>query len=118
MKWFRRKDEDADERRSKIPVIGLDEAIDGLRADLTTAINRSAGQPVQFPIDKMTVELDVLATKSVDGKARFKVPIVEVELGGKGRRMHANTQKVTVEFGSPVDQGGQPVKATVKSDDR
>jgi hypothetical protein len=56
------------------------------------------------------VELTVRATRSVDGKARFKVPIVEVELGGGGSRERGTKQTVTVVFGDPVDREGKPVK--------
>ena len=95
-----------------VPGIGLDDAIEALRADLIAAMEKGAGKPVQFPVAKMTVELDVVATRSVDGKAGFKVPFVEVELGGGGGWRREDTQKVTVEFGSPVDQDGRPVKVS------
>ena len=98
------------EDESRVPGIGLDDAIEALRADLTAAMGKAAGKPMQFPVEKMTVELDVVATRSADGKAGFKVPIVAVELGGGGGWSRENTQKVTVEFGSPVDQDGTPVK--------
>ena len=56
------------------------------------------------------MELTVTATRSVDGKAGFKVPIVEVELGGGGSRERGTGQTVTVVFGGPVDRDGNPVK--------
>jgi hypothetical protein len=40
-----------------------------------------AGSDIQLPVESMTVVLKVTATRSVDGKAGFKVPIVELELG-------------------------------------
>ena len=55
----------------------------------------------------MTVELTVTATRSVDGKAGFTVPVVGVELGGGGARERGSEQKVTVVFGGPVDRDGQ-----------
>jgi hypothetical protein len=103
---------------SKVPGIGLDTAIEALRADLIAAMERGAGKPIQFPVNKMTVELNVVATKSIDGKAGFKVPLVEVELGGGGGWKRENTQKVTVEFGSPVDRDGNPVKVARHSGDK
>jgi hypothetical protein len=98
------------EDKPEVPGIGLDDAIEALRADLIAAMNKGAGESIQFPVEKMTVELDVVATKSADGKAGFKVPIVEVELGGGGGWSRESTQKVTVEFGSPVDEDGNPIK--------
>ena len=50
------------------------------------------------------------ATRPLDGKAGFKVPIVALEVGGGGRRQHADAQKVTVHFGRPMDRDGNPVK--------
>jgi hypothetical protein len=97
--------------------VGLADAIEALRADLVTAIRKGAAQPVQFPIAKLTVELQVVATRSADGKAGFKVPVVSVELGGSGRWQRENAQKITVEFGAPVDHEGRPVKVASASDE-
>ena len=63
----------------------------------------------------MTVELTVTATREVNGRAGFKVPIVEVELGGGGSRERGSGQKVTVVFGGPVDRQGNPVKVAQAS---
>lgn len=90
---------------SKAAGIGLSEAIEGLRADLMAAMTAGAGQSIQFPIAKMTVELEVVATRGVDGKAGFKV----MELGGSANSPRENTQTVTIEFGSPVDHEGRSV---------
>jgi Trypsin-co-occurring domain 2 len=62
--------------------LGLAEAIESLRDDLLKARAAGATSEIQLPVESMTVELTVTATRSVDGKAGFKVPIVEVELGG------------------------------------
>lgn len=87
---------------------GLAEAIGILRDELLAAREAGAESAVQLPIESMTVELTVTASRSVDGKAGFKVPFVEV--GGGGTRGHGNEQRVTVTFGSPVDAQGRPVK--------
>jgi hypothetical protein len=55
----------------------------------------------------MTVELTVTATRSVDGKAGFKVPIVEVALGVGGSRHRADGDGGVR---GPVDRDGKPVK--------
>jgi Trypsin-co-occurring domain 2 len=99
----------------KVASIGLSEAIQGLRAELVAAVAAGVGEPIQFPIAKMTVELQIVATKSVDGKAGFRVPIIELEVGGGGNWQRENTQTVTVEFGSPVDREGRPVKVVSAS---
>jgi Trypsin-co-occurring domain 2 len=90
--------------------LGLAEAIESLRDDLLKARVAGATSNIQLPVESMTVELTVTATREVNGKAGFKVPIVEVELGGGGSRERGTGQKVTVVFGGPVDREGKPVK--------
>jgi len=75
--------------------LGLAEAIEALRDDLLKARAAGATSDIQLPVESMTVELTVTATRSRQGKAGFKVPIVEVELGGGGSQEHATGQKVT-----------------------
>jgi hypothetical protein len=90
--------------------VGLAEAIEALRDDLLKARAAGAKSDIQLPVESMTVELTVTATREVNGKAGFKVPIVPVELGGGGSREHGTGQKVTVVFSGPVDRDGNPVK--------
>jgi hypothetical protein len=97
--------------------IGLAEAIAALRDELLRARAAGAGSEIQLPVESMTVELTVTATRTAEGKAGFKVPIVEVELGGGGSRERADQQTVTVVFGSPVDRSGNPVKVADASDE-
>jgi hypothetical protein len=48
----------------------------------------------------VTVELAVTATRSLDGKAGFVVPVMGLQLdGGGGARERGSEQKVTVVFG-------------------
>jgi hypothetical protein len=95
--------------------LGLADAIGMLRDDLLKAQAAGAGSEIQLPVESMTVELKITATRSKDGKAGFKVPIVELELGGGGRRERGSEQTVTVVFGGPVDREGRPVKVMQRS---
>ncbi len=95
---------------SKDGNVGLAEAIGVLRDELLRARAAGASSDIQLPVESMTVQLKVMATRSVDGKAGFKVPIVELELGGGGGRQRGSEQVVTVVFGAPVDRSGKPVK--------
>ncbi|GAB3852276.1 trypco2 family protein [Dactylosporangium cerinum] len=97
--------------------IGLAEAIAALRDELLQARAEGSGRDIQLPVESMTVELTVTATRSAEGKAGFKVPIVELELGGGGSRQRADEQKVTVVFGGPVDRLGQPIKVANAGDE-
>ena len=96
--------------RGSVEGLGLAEAIESLRDDLLQARAAGASSEIQLPVESMTVELTVTATRTREGKAGFKVPIVEVELGGGGSRKRGMGQRVTVVFGAPVDRDGKPVK--------
>lgn len=96
--------------------LGLADAIGLLRDELLEARAAGGTSDIQLPIESMTVELTVRATKSADGKAGFKVPIVDLELGGGGGRQRGSEQTVTVVFGGPVDRDGTPVKVASASD--
>src|SRR5579859_4831344 len=96
--------------------LGLAKAIGLLRDELLRARAEGASSDIQLPVDSMTVELTVTATRSLDGKAGFTVPFVGLELGGGGGREHASGQKVTVVFGGPVDRQGNPVKVASAAD--
>jgi hypothetical protein len=95
--------------------LGLADAIGLLRDELLEAQAAAADSDIQLPVESMTVELKVTATRSVDGKAGFKVPVVELELGGGGSQERGSVQTVTVVFGGPVDRQGRPVKVMQRS---
>jgi len=96
--------------------IGLAEAIGLLRDELLRARAIGANSDIQLPVESMTVVLTVSATRSMDGKAGFVVPIVGVELGGGSSRQRGSEQTVTVVFGGPVDRSGHPVKVASADD--
>jgi hypothetical protein len=97
--------------------IGLAEAIQLLRDDLLKAQASGAGQPIQLPVDSMTVQLQVIATKKADGKAGFRIPIIDTELGGSVGWQREAMQTVTVVFAGPVDREGNPVKVAASGDE-
>ena len=105
-------------RAAEADGLGLAEATEALRDDLLKARAAGASSEIQLPVESMTVELTVTATREVNGKAGFKVPIVEVELGGGGSRERGSGQKVTVVFGGPVDRAGNPVKVAQPGSER
>jgi hypothetical protein len=95
--------------------LGLAEAIEVLRDELLKARATGGESDIQLPVESMTVELTVTATRSVDGKAGFTVPVVNLQLGGGGGRERGSEQKMTVVFGGPVDRQGRPVKVAQPS---
>jgi hypothetical protein len=90
--------------------LGLADAIGLLRDELLRAHAEAADADIQLPVESMTVELTVTATRSADGRAGFAVPVVGLQLGGGGARERGSEQKVTVVFGGPVDREGNVVK--------
>jgi hypothetical protein len=96
--------------------IGLADAIALLRDELLRARAAGGNSSIQLPVDSMIVELTVTATRSLDGKAGFIVPLVGLELGGGGGHGHASEHKVTVVFSAPVDRDGRPVKLAPATD--
>jgi hypothetical protein len=96
--------------------LGLAEAIGLLRDELLRARAAGAGSDIQLPVESMTVQMTVTAIRSADGKAGFRVPIVDLELGGGAGRQRGSEQAVTVVFGGPVDREGRPVKVASAGD--
>lgn len=94
---------------------GLEQAIEALREDLTKA-SKAGGDGVKFPVTSVTVELNVVATKSKNGKAGFKVPWVNVELGGEMAKSNQITNTLTIVLGPPVDAQGNQVRVGETSD--
>jgi hypothetical protein len=98
--------------------LGLADAIGLLRDELLNARAAGADSDIQLPVESMTVELTVTATRSLDGTAGFTVPVVGLQVGGGGARERGSEQKVTVVFGGPVDPAGDPVKVAQPSSER
>jgi hypothetical protein len=96
--------------------LGLADAIGLLRDELLRARAAGGRSDIQLPVNSMTVELTVTATRSRDGKAGFTIPVVGLELGGGAGREHAARHTVTVVFGAPVDRAGNPVKVASATD--
>lgn len=106
----------AEKDAGPVPGLGLADAIALLRNDLLRARAAGGESDIQLPVDSMTVELTVTATRSIDGKAGFTVPLVGLDLGVGGEREHSSGNKVTVVFGAPVDRAGNPVKVASASE--
>ena len=95
--------------------LGLADAIAMLRDDLLKAQEQGVDSDIQLPISSMTVELAVHATREANGKAAFRVPVINVELGGGASFGHGSEHTVTVVFDGPVDRNGNPVKVASAS---
>jgi hypothetical protein len=96
--------------------LGLAEAIGLLRDELLKARAAGADSDIQLPVESMTVDLTITVTRSMDGRAGFTVPVVNLQLGGGLAHERGLEQKVKVVFGGPVDRAGNPVKVASGSD--
>lgn len=96
--------------------IGLSDAIEALHAELAVAQGRSLAHGIRFPVESMTVEFKMGAVKTKDGKAAFRIPVINAELGGSAGWSDESTQTVTVVFGAPVDGEGNAVRVVQSSD--
>ncbi|GAA4459758.1 trypco2 family protein [Phytohabitans houttuyneae] len=94
---------------------GLADAIEALKADLAAAAASGSGFPT-FPVTSATIELKVVATRSKSGKAGFKVPFVNAELGGEVGRQDEAVSTIILELGAPVDAHGNQVSVTDTAD--
>jgi hypothetical protein len=97
--------------------LGLADAIGLLRDELLRARAAGAGSEIQLPVASMTVQLTVTATRTVDGKAGFRIPFIELEVGGGAGRERGSQQLVTVVFGGPVDREGRPMPVAEETDE-
>jgi hypothetical protein len=95
---------------AEVEGVGLAQALESIRADLLSARASGEDADVRLPVQSVTVVLQVVATVDFEGKAGFKVPVVNVELGASGGRSWEKTSTITVVLGPPVDRSGVPVK--------
>jgi hypothetical protein len=102
----------------QIDGVGLDEALEALREELASAAAIAADKDIQFPVETVTVELKVGVTKSKDGRAGLRVPLIGAELGGSVGGDRETVQTVTLVLSAPVDQEGRPVRVAKASSNR
>lgn len=96
--------------------IGLAEAIDQIKAGLASAQAKPAVEGIWLPVKSVTVELKVVATRSADAKAGFKVPLIDLELGGSGALSQEHTHTITLVFDAPIDKHRNPIQVEMTSD--
>ena len=90
--------------------IGLVEAIEAVRAELTRAVEQNADKKIQFPVEKVDLDFHVGVTRSVDGSGGIRFWVIE--LGGRASRESESVHTVKVSLGAPVDEQGKAIKVT------
>ncbi len=87
--------------------IGLEDAIRAVRAELTRAMQAGTGEKIRFRVNAVSLDFQVVVTKSAEanGKIRFWV----VDLGAGGKLESAQTHTVHVDL-EPVTDAGEAVE--------
>lgn len=70
--------------------VGLADAIEALRDELTDAMNRGAGKPMRFTLEPIELTVEVVVTKDAHGKIGWQV----LEFGGSVEKERTQTLKV------------------------
>ncbi|CCK30570.1 hypothetical protein BN159_6191 [Streptomyces davaonensis JCM 4913] len=91
-------------------LVGLSDAIEGLRAELESARRAGAGKAVRFEVAEVTVTLEAVASRERDGSGRVQWWVLN--LGGGMRSGAQETQTVTLRLvpkseGGPLDVSGE-----------
>ncbi len=86
--------------------VPLADAIDELRRELSSALERGRGEAVQFELGPVTMEFEVGITKTVEGKAGAQFWVVS--LGGSGSREASSTHRITMELNPVIDGRARP----------
>jgi hypothetical protein len=76
-------------------IVGLAEAVELLRAELTTAVDAGKDQPMQFSVERIELTAQVAVIKETDGKMGWNL------LGIGGSWESASTQTLTLKL-APV----------------
>lgn len=87
--------------------VGIADAIENLRQEMTEAIERGKAQKVRFNVDQVDLELAVEIEREVggEGKVSFKVFGSGIDLGGKGSLSQAIAHRVKITLKPASDTG-------------
>jgi len=86
--------------------IGLKDAIEVLRKELSESILAAADEELRFEVGQITVEMQLAVERKTEGKAGIKFWVLEI--GGQGSRGTTETHKVTIPL-KPIGLHGGPV---------
>lgn len=86
------------------PKIGIADAIESLRTDLSEAIARGDGQALRFKVEGIELELAVVCEVGGNSKASFHVLGIGAEVGGKVGATTTHRVKLSLK---PADQDGK-----------
>ncbi|GIF25429.1 hypothetical protein BJ973_003706 [Actinoplanes tereljensis] len=99
------------------PGVPLADLIDAVRAELQVAALRARDEDLQFEVNDVQLEVEIATTGTKGGEGGLKIWVINI--GAKGEKSNASTQRVTLSLG-PVTRdgtkftvsavGGEPVR--------
>lgn len=94
---------------------GLAETIEALRAELTTAMSRGAGQPLQFELEAVNVEFTLAVTREGAGNGGLRLGVVS--FGASGKIAEQQTHRLSLTLNPVTANGDNPVRVSASVDD-
>ncbi len=71
---------------------GLSDAIEALRAELSSSVGRGAGKPIQFELEPVELTVQAVVTKGKEGGLSWKI----LKAGVSHQRADTHTVKLTL----------------------
>jgi hypothetical protein len=87
--------------------IGLKDAIEALRIELSESILSAEGKEVRFEVGQIEMEFQVSVEQTTEGKAGIKFWVVELSGGGSDKTSNIHKIKIPLK---PVWKDGSPIK--------
>jgi hypothetical protein len=86
-------------------LLGLSAALEGLREELATAWASGAGKTVRFRVNEVTVTLEAVARREVEGGGKIRWWVIEAGGGAKAGTETTQTLVLTLTPGLYNEQG-------------
>jgi len=93
---------------------GLAETIEALRAELTAAMARGSGEPLQFELGQVDVELSLAITREGSGSGGLSFGVVS--FGAAGKAASETTHRLSLTLNPVAASGDGPVRVTADVD--
>jgi hypothetical protein len=91
----------------RVENIGLQEAIQAVRAELTSAMAAGTGEQIRFRVRSVELEFQVAVERSTEGSGKVRFWVVDLTAGGKLGSVSTHTVRVGLD---PVDAAGGDVE--------
>jgi hypothetical protein len=94
--------------RDALENIELTEAVQGLRDQLISCVESSAGQQIKFEVEEIDLEFVVELRRDVNAKAGFRAWVTSVDLQGGAARN--STHRVSIKLRPKESGSGNPLE--------